>query len=139
MHMRCPIHIIMSMTNSTMWLKYVVIYHEHIYDKSTMFKWNIQCMHAYCHEPSQDTQFKDNQCVYNTGTFVEVISSPWKNDVCGDDICSTAKMSETRVYVPPVYITRQLYRQNIQIMFREFICQQHVPVLTGKVSMLNFT
>lgn len=26
----------MSMTNPTMWLKYVVIYHEHIYDKSTM-------------------------------------------------------------------------------------------------------
>lgn len=26
----------MSMTNSTMWLKYVVIYHEHIYDKSTI-------------------------------------------------------------------------------------------------------
>jgi hypothetical protein len=65
---------------------------------------NYKCMHAYCHQQSQDTQFKDNQCVYNTGTFVEVISSPWKSDQCGDDICSTAKMSETRVYVPPVYM-----------------------------------
>jgi hypothetical protein len=92
---------------------------------------------SVCQEQRQDTQFKDKS-VYDTGTFVEVISSPWKSEVCADDICGTAKMSETQLRATSLYITRQQHTQNIQIMFDEVICQQHIPVLTGKVTMLNF-
>lgn len=64
---------------------------------------------SVCQQQSQDTQFKD-QCVYDTGTFVEVISSPWKSEVCAGDICSTAKMSETQLRANSLYITRQQHR-----------------------------